>query len=381
MFSPPNLTTRSSLETMLDSIRQRDEKPKDIPPALPARPTSKARLPSGRKSLPKNFSFRDELGSEKVHVCSKENEGKKRERSFVNDENLGCRSCGKKNIKTGFVSPAESPYDRKVEEKNSAENFGENGFCDLKPDRSDNLSLVVKKKKLQVWCQSNGQWNSGTIESTSEENAVVMFRNSSVGFATNPYILLFYQVLTVPTGHFVPANPDMLDGIDDLIQLSYLNEPSVLHNLQHRYCHDKIYTKAGPILVAVNPFKDVESFGDELISAYRKNLTGCPHVYSVAETAFSGMMRDKVNQSIIINGETGSGKTETAKIALKYLVAVGGHSGPWHKILQTNFILEAFGNAKTARNDNSSRFGKLVEVNYSTTGKICGTKIETCKAI
>ncbi|KAL5730550.1 Myosin-1 [Ranunculus cassubicifolius] len=148
----------------------------------------------------------------------------------------------------------------------------------------------------------------------------------------------------------------LLDGADDLMQLSYLHEPSVLYNLQYRYNQDKIYTKAGPVLVAVNPFKKVPLYGDDYIEAYRQKSLESPHVYAITDTAIMEMIRDEVNQSIIISGESGAGKTETAKIAMQYLAALGGGSGIEYEILKTNPILEAFGNAKTSRNDNSSRF-------------------------
>jgi myosin-5 len=102
-----------------------------------------------------------------------------------------------------------------------------------------------------------------------------------------------------------------------------------------------------------------------------------PHVYAIADAALREMKRDEVNQSIIISGESGAGKTETAKIAMQYLASLGGGSGIEYEILQTNPILEAFGNAKTLRNDNSSRFGKLIEIHFSATGRICGAMIQT----
>ncbi|KAL7250671.1 hypothetical protein ACSBR1_012653 [Camellia fascicularis] len=116
-------------------------------------------------------------------------------------------------------------------------------------------------------------------------------------------------------------------------QLSYLNEPSVLHNLQYRYCHDIIYSKAGPVLIAIKPFKDVHCFGNVFITAYREKLFDNPHVFAIPDTAYNEMMRG------------GAGKTETAKIAMQYLAALGGGSGGVEsEILQTSCILEAFGN-------------------------------------
>ncbi|KAM3705761.1 hypothetical protein ACB098_03G102900 [Castanea mollissima] len=220
------------------------------------------------------------------------------------------------------------------------------------------------KKKLQSWIQlPNGDWVLGKNLTTSSSESIISLPDG--------------KVLNVKTESLIPANPDILDGVDDLMQLSYLNEPSVLYNLQYRYNQDMIYTKAGPVLVAINPFKKVPLYGNGYIEAYKRKSVESPHVYAITDTAIREMRRDEVNQSIIISGESGAGKTETAKIAMQYLAALGGGSGIEYEILKTNPILEAFGNAKTLRNDNSSRFGKLIEIHFSETGKISGANIQT----
>ncbi|KAL0803923.1 hypothetical protein Bca101_096413 [Brassica carinata] len=230
--------------------------------------------------------------------------------------------------------------------------------------RWSDTSVYARKKVLQFWVQLPcGNWELGKVLSTSGEESVVKLPEGNV--------------LKVISETLVPANPDILDGVDDLMQLSYLNEPAVLYNLEYRYNQDMIYTKAGPVLVAVNPFKEVPLYGNSNIEAYRKRSNESPHVYAIADTAIREMIRDEVNQSIIISGESGAGKTETAKIAMQYLAALGGGSGIEYEILKTNPILEAFGNAKTLRNDNSSRFGKLIEIHFSETGKISGAKVQT----
>ncbi|KAG6474895.1 hypothetical protein ZIOFF_064111 [Zingiber officinale] len=230
----------------------------------------------------------------------------------------------------------------------------------------EDTSSYVAKKKLQAWCQlSNGDWVLGTIISSSGSESVISLPDG--------------EVLRLNTESLLPSNPEILDGVDDLMQLSYLHEPSVLYNLQFRYSKDMIYTRAGPVLVAINPFKKVHLYGNEFIEAYRNKSVNSPHVYAIADNAIREMIRDEVNQSIIISGESGAGKTETAKIAMQYLAALGGGSGIEYEILQTNPILEAFGNARTLRNDNSSRFGKLIEIHFSVTGKISGASIQTCK--
>ncbi|KAI7739547.1 hypothetical protein M8C21_017358, partial [Ambrosia artemisiifolia] len=136
-------------------------------------------------------------------------------------------------------------------------------------------------------------------------------------------------------------------------------------------------SKAGPILVAINPFKTIPLYGDDYIEAYKRKEIDSPHVY-VTDTAIREMVRDEVSQSIVISGESGAAKTETAKIAMQYLAAVRGGSGIEYEILETNPILEGFGNAKTLRNDNSSRFGKLIEIHFSEIGRISGASIQTC---
>lgn len=355
----PSSIVRSSLEEMLDSLRQRDEKPKDLPPALPARPTSKARLPSSRRLLSINFKA-DGSPADFLPNPSEEKEETKRKSESNTLEEKVLRfvhgSFGSKKLK--LEEPDESPYVMISEDEKRAPPL----IWDSKWD--DNIDYFIKKK-LRIWCRlKSGEWESGEIKSTQGDEASVIRKDGSV--------------LKVSTSELLPANPEILEGVDDLIQLSYLNEPSVLHNLQYRYSHDKFYSKAGPVLIAINPFKHVPICGSEFVTAYKQKLMHDPHVYAIADTAYNEMLRGEVNQSIIISGESGAGKTETAKIAMQYLAALGGGTaGIESEILQTSCILEAFGNAKTCKNDNSSRFGKLIEIHFSTTGKICGAEIQT----
>ncbi|XP_059278536.1 myosin-1 isoform X1 [Lycium ferocissimum] len=269
----------------------------------------------------------------------------------------------------GYVD--ESPYSRlnfSVEESPSSgdDDPSANAFDSSRVESkwSDTMSYATKKK-LHSWFQlADGSWELATFISKSGNEVLISLSEGK-------------QVLKVKADDLTPANPDILDGVDDLMQLSYLNEPSVLYNLQYRYNRDMIYTKAGPVLVAVNPFKKVALYSNEYIEAYKRKSVESPHVYAITDMAIREMVRDEVNQSIIISGESGAGKTETAKIAMQYLAALGGGSGIEDEILKTNPILEAFGNAKTLRNDNSSRFGKLIEIHFSETGKISGANIQT----
>ncbi|XP_078439934.1 myosin-1-like isoform X2 [Wolffia australiana] len=231
------------------------------------------------------------------------------------------------------------------------------------PRWSGTQSFAIKKRP-QVWHKlSNGEWVLGELLSSSGEENEIRFPDN--------------EVLRVSAKELLPANPDILDGVNDLMQLSYLNEPSVLYNLEYRYGQDMIYTKAGPVLVSINPFKEVDLYGDEYVEGYRSGSLDSPHVYAIADAAFCEMLRDERNQSIIISGESGAGKTEAAKITMQYLASLGGGGGIEYEILQTNPILEAFGNAKTSRNDNSSRFGKLIEIQFGGDGKISSARIQT----
>lgn len=359
LSASPSMIVRSSLEEMLDSLRRRDEeeKPKDLPPALPARPTSKARLPPARRSLPTNFR----VGDDDDECLPSGNEETKRKE---NDSSGSKRNCFATKKMRKDQNAAESPYAIGIELTESSDraavaSMRRNQGTDL----DDNISYFMKKKR-RVWCRlPSGQWESGTIQSTSGEHALVSLSNGNV--------------MKISSSELLPANPDILEGVDDLVQLSYLNEPSLFHNLRNRFSNDLIYTKAGPVLVAINPFKDVQIYGDEFVTAYRQKRLDSPHVYAVVDAAYDAMMKEEVNQSIIISGESGAGKTETAKIAMQYLATLsGGSSSIEHKMLQSNLILEAFGNAKTSRNGNSSRFGKLIEIHFSTLGKIYGANIE-----
>ncbi|ESR65234.1 hypothetical protein CICLE_v10007271mg [Citrus x clementina] len=374
LSASPSMVARSSLEEMLESLRRRDEceRPKDLPPALPARPTSRARLPSARKSLPTDFKVGEENGAkasmesaEKRSSLNGKEDGKRKEKEWGAKRN---NSFGSKKLRKE-QTVVDLPYDGGVmlDEEKVNEVLEVNEMKSAKSGEvewEDNLGYFIKKK-LRVWCRlEDGKWESGMIQSTSGDEAFVLLSNGNV--------------VKVSTGELLPANPDILEGVDDLIQLSYLNEPSVLNNIQYRYSRDMIYSKAGPVLIAVNPFKAVPIYGNKFITAYRQKVMDSPHVYAIADTAYNEMMGDGVNQSIIISGESGAGKTETAKFAMQYLAALGGGSeGIEYEILQTNHILEAFGNAKTSRNDNSSRFGKLIEIHFSAFGKICGAKIQT----
>lgn len=351
-------SARSSLEEMLDSLRRDDENqtPRDLPPALPPRPKAiaRARLPSAKRPLPIS-SEAGEMGPAPSLLNCCVNKGER--------EGQRGNCFGDKKVKE--MEEVESPYAAAAKDNAKLGDVAPGSVSRFRESAADDDVGRSMKKKLRVWCQlHDGIWESGRIKSTSGEKDSVLLSDGNV--------------VTVPTQDLLPANPQILDGVDDLVQLSYLNEPSVLHNLQYRYSRDKIYSKAGPVLLAVNPFKDIQLYGKDIVTAYGKKLLDSPHVYTIADAAYNAMLTEEVNQSIIISGESGAGKTETAKIAMQYLAALGGGGGGIEsKVVQSSCILEAFGNAKTAWNNNSSRFGKLIEIHFSVAGQICGARVQT----
>ncbi|XP_037613567.1 unconventional myosin-Va isoform X6 [Sebastes umbrosus] len=178
-------------------------------------------------------------------------------------------------------------------------------------------------------------------------------------------------------------NPDILVGENDLTALSYLHEPAVLHNLKVRFIDSKlIYTYCGIVLVAINPYESLPIYGSDIINAYSGQNMGDmdPHIFAVAEEAYKQMARDERNQSIIVSGESGAGKTVSAKYAMRYFATVSGTTSEANveqKVLASNPIMEAIGNAKTTRNDNSSRFGKYIEIGFDTRYRIIGANMRT----
>uniref|UniRef100_I3MXL9 Unconventional myosin-Vb n=1 Tax=Ictidomys tridecemlineatus TaxID=43179 RepID=I3MXL9_ICTTR len=178
-------------------------------------------------------------------------------------------------------------------------------------------------------------------------------------------------------------NPDILVGENDLTALSYLHEPAVLHNLKVRFLESNhIYTYCGIVLVAINPYEQLPIYGQDVIYAYSGQNMGDmdPHIFAVAEEAYKQMARDEKNQSIIVSGESGAGKTVSAKYAMRYFATVGGSASETNieeKVLASSPIMEAIGNAKTTRNDNSSRFGKYIQIGFDKRYHIIGANMRT----
>ncbi|XP_071672388.1 myosin-3-like isoform X2 [Patagioenas fasciata] len=186
-------------------------------------------------------------------------------------------------------------------------------------------------------------------------------------------------------------NPPKFDRIEDVAMLTHLHEPAVLYNLKDRYTSWMIYTYSGLFCVTVNPYKWLPVYNPEVVLAYRgkKRQEVPPHIFSISDNAYQFMLTDRENQSILITGESGAGKTVNTKRVIQYFATIAA-SGDLAKkkgscmkgtledqIISANPLLEAFGNAKTVRNDNSSRFGKFIRIHFGTSGKLASGDIET----
>ncbi|XP_015035918.2 myosin heavy chain, muscle isoform X8 [Drosophila pseudoobscura] len=186
------------------------------------------------------------------------------------------------------------------------------------------------------------------------------------------------------------VNPPKYEKAEDMSNLTYLNDASVLHNLRQRYYHKLIYTYSGLFCVAINPYKRYPVYTNRCAKMYRGKRRNevPPHIFAISDGAYVDMLTNHVNQSMLITGESGAGKTENTKKVIAYFATVGASTkkeDPDAKkkgsledqVVQTNPVLEAFGNAKTVRNDNSSRFGKFIRIHFGPTGKLAGADIET----
>ncbi|XP_062023728.1 myosin-16 isoform X4 [Rosa rugosa] len=215
-------------------------------------------------------------------------------------------------------------------------------------------------------------WTDGEVLKINGEEAEIKTSNENT--VTAKVSKLHPKDTEIPAG-----------GVDDMTKLSYLHEPGVLHNLATRYEISEIYTYTGNILIAVNPFQTLSHLYD---ASMMKKYSGVPfgelspHVFAIADAAYREMVNEGKSNSILVSGESGAGKTETTKMLMRYLAYLGGNAAAEgrtveQQVLESNPVLEAFGNAKTVKNNNSSRFGKFVEIQFDNRGRISGAAIRT----
>ncbi|XP_072450167.1 unconventional myosin-Vb-like [Chiloscyllium punctatum] len=236
----------------------------------------------------------------------------------------------------------------------------------------------LEGKSTKVWIPDSQEvWKSAELTKDFKEDDHILYLKLQDG--TNIEYRINKKTEELP----YLRNPDILMGENDLTSLSYLHEPAVLHNLKVRFLEfNNIYTYCGIVLVAVNPYEQLPLYGDDVIYAYSGQNVGDmdPHIFAVAEEAYKQLAREEKNQSIIVSGESGAGKTLSAKYIMRYFATVGGSTDETNvedKVLASNPIMEAIGNAKTTRNDNSSRFGKYIEIRFDHRYHIMGANMRT----
>ncbi|KAM3863683.1 myosin-14-like [Diretmus argenteus] len=255
--------------------------------------------------------------------------------------------------------------------------FLENDF------RNSGVAQADWSAKKMVWVPSEKEgFEAASIKEEKGEEVLVELPNG--------------QKVTINKDDIQKMNPPKFSKVEDMAALTCLNEASVLHNLRERYFSSLIYTYSGLFCVVVNPYKMLPIYSEKIIEMYKgkKRHEVPPHIYSITDNAYRNMMQDREDQTILCTGESGAGKTENTKKVIQYLALVASsHKGKKDgnpqqgaslaygelekQLLQANPILEAFGNAKTIKNDNSSRFGKFIKLNFDVTGYIVGATIDT----
>uniref|UniRef100_A0A1I7SAS3 Unconventional myosin-Va n=1 Tax=Bursaphelenchus xylophilus TaxID=6326 RepID=A0A1I7SAS3_BURXY len=251
--------------------------------------------------------------------------------------------------------------------------------------RDDSFPLANFKKGTKIWIK-----DAERVWIQTEMLADLSFQSKTIKLR----VIADDEVIDydpVKSGMPFLCNPDILLGKDDLTSLSYLHEPAVLNNLQYRFERlEKIYTYSGIVLVAINPYADCSQiYGDDVMLVYRGQGQQVrvlePHIYAIAEEAYYDMCEYTKNQSIIVSGESGAGKTVSAKFVMRYLTTAASSSrhrkssdhGIESRVLASNPVMEAIGNAKTIRNDNSSRFGKFIQIDFTDKRLVAGAQMKT----
>uniref|UniRef100_M4B5D7 Myosin-like protein n=1 Tax=Hyaloperonospora arabidopsidis (strain Emoy2) TaxID=559515 RepID=M4B5D7_HYAAE len=266
------------------------------------------------------------------------------------------------------------------------------------------------EKGVGVWLhdQETDEWHRATVvrleepQNDSDARAVTLRVSEGPHAKTDRTMVIDVQALeNEEVDGVLLANSSDMDVVEDLIQLPHLHEPGICHTLSERFKINEIYTLTGEILLAINPFQPLGIYTDKITRKYIRNgdkrVLGQdvpdmpPHVYSIADKAYRSLMSpighgargSAVNQSILVSGESGAGKTETTKFVMNYLATISQHkntsaeSSVMKQVLSSNPILESFGNARTIRNDNSSRFGKFIKMEFSAEGSLIGASIQT----
>merc|ERR1712115_358706 len=263
------------------------------------------------------------------------------------------------------------------------------------PDPTDFLwpTMDMKKEdqakpydpKASVWIQDPK--THGYKEGLLESGDITQLGMEGADLAQKMTIAVAHEKFTLKAGEVGRVNPPKFEKCEDMVNLTYLNDASVFWNLKTRYQAKLIHTYSGLFVVVVNPYKRYPLYTHRVCKIYLgKRRNECPpHLWAIAEGAYRNMLQNKKDNAMLITGESGAGKTENTKKVITYLAMVATGAGGAKKetkkvsledqIVATNPILESYGNAKTARNDDSSRFGKFIRIHFTSSGKLCGCDI------
>merc|ERR1711915_1086551 len=241
--------------------------------------------------------------------------------------------------------------------------------------RADQQKPYDSKKSVWIPCPKNGGNREGLLESGDLEDP-----------ASKCLVAVAHEKFTHKAAEVGKVNPPKFEKCEDMVNLTFLNDASVFWNLKTRYQAKMIHTYSGLFVVVVNPYKRFPIYTHRVAKIYlgkRRNEVP-PHLWAIAETAYRGMLTNSKDQAMLITGESGAGKTENTKKVITYLAIVASSTKKSDKkvtledqIVATNPILESYGNAKTSRNDNSSRFGKFIRIHFNSAGKLAGCDIES----
>jgi len=240
--------------------------------------------------------------------------------------------------------------------------------------RADQQKVYDAKKSVWIPCPKTGGFREGLLESGDLEDP-----------ASKCLVAVGHEKFTHKAIDVGKVNPPKFEKCEDMVNLTFLNDASVFWNLKTRYQAKMIHTYSGLFVVVVNPYKRYPLYTHRVCKIYlgkRRNEVP-PHLWAIAENAYRNMLQNNKNNAMLITGESGAGKTENTKKVITYLAMVATSSGKKEtkkvsledQIVATNPILESYGNAKTARNDNSSRFGKFIRIHFTQSGKLAGCDI------
>merc|ERR1712010_113313 len=249
--------------------------------------------------------------------------------------------------------------------------------------KSDQNKPYEPKKSVWVPCPKTGGYREGFLESGGD---IANIGAEDADLATKLTVAVGHEKFVHKQAEVGRVNPPKFEKCEDMVNLTFLNDASVFWNLKTRYQAKLIHTYSGLFVVVVNPYKRYPLYTHRVCKIYlgkRRNEVP-PHLWAIAECAYRNMLQNKKDNAMLITGESGAGKTENTKKVITYLAMVAAGAGAKKdtkkvsledQIVATNPILESYGNAKTARNDNSSRFGKFIRIHFTASGKLCGCDI------